>query len=155
MLLRKCPRTIDIVEAAYAVDLEEREWLERLVVAMRPDLDQGLGIGGLVMQTSPGGDVTVRSPVALGLPPQTDVSAPDLQKLFAPALLSELNRHAVLFGSLSQELPQLSQPHVEPFSVAHAKKGIGDVVGLFANDLEGDMIDIFANSPTRVRVHPN
>ncbi|MBX3203789.1 MAG: LuxR family transcriptional regulator [Labilithrix sp.] len=46
------PDLVSVLEAAYAVDRPEREWLQGLIDAIRPSVDAGLGIAAYVYDTN-------------------------------------------------------------------------------------------------------
>ncbi len=58
----QAPDLVAILEAAYAIELAEPAWLRGLVAAMRPAIEDGLGIAAYVYDTS-SRPITVRSPV--------------------------------------------------------------------------------------------
>ena len=51
MSSRARPDLVSVLEAAYAVELPERDWLKGILAALRPSLERGLGIAGYVYDT--------------------------------------------------------------------------------------------------------
>lgn len=67
--MRKRRDPIEVVEAAYDLRAPEPLWLERLVEAARPLLDDGCGVMGMVVDLS-GDGPHARAPVGLGGTPE-------------------------------------------------------------------------------------
>src|SRR5688572_1138432 len=64
--MRKWRDPIGVVEAAYDFRAPELLWVERMVEAARPILDDGCGVSGFTVDlNAPDGEIA-RSPVALG-----------------------------------------------------------------------------------------
>jgi DNA-binding CsgD family transcriptional regulator len=57
---------VDVIEAAYRVELPKVEWLEGLATAARPLIDDGFGVNAYLFDRLPGGGVMPHSPVLVG-----------------------------------------------------------------------------------------
>ncbi|HEX7600544.1 MAG TPA: hypothetical protein VF316_03020, partial [Polyangiaceae bacterium] len=57
---------VEVIEAAYRVELPKVEWLEGLATAALPFLDDGFGAHAYLFDRLPGGSVMPHSPVIVG-----------------------------------------------------------------------------------------
>ncbi len=61
--------TLEVVQAAYRLDLDDDAWLRGIVEAVRPHLDVGLGVGGAIFDASDRERLIISNKVVLGAAP--------------------------------------------------------------------------------------
>jgi DNA-binding CsgD family transcriptional regulator len=64
------PDPITVIEAGYELDLDEREWLRRIAVALRPLLEGGHGITAYTFDVAAPPEVWLQNPVLVGADPE-------------------------------------------------------------------------------------
>ena len=132
---------IDVVEAAYALDGSEAEWLSRILAAARADLDAGCGIYGFT-----GHDVVPDLPAApvfaeLDLDQSVAARIAEVNRTVPKVMLDILRSQLVTCGSLEQSFGAQS-PIVLHFRGVMGEVGVKDGFGLFARDAAGGNITI-------------
>lgn len=137
---------VGFVETAYGLDLAEPQWLDELVRAAAPGMDQGLGVAAVSWALAPGRiDVrTVRGamePELLALVPRTYDGLPR-------ALIARY------FAGPASVLRLSDDPRAIDFAlrrVASSSRLIRDVVGAQVGDGRGSGLTLGAFAPRRAR----
>src|SRR4029079_19839870 len=77
---------LDVVDAAYKVDLPDSEWLRELAEAARPHLDRGFGIAAFEYYKPDGAQPIVAQRFDLGMPSELEALYNTVFATMHPAL---------------------------------------------------------------------
>lgn len=96
--------TLGVVQAAYRLDLGEREWLTGIVEAIRPELDSGFGVGGVIFDASEPSRFSVSQIAVVGASRLLERAFGATFKLLGPRDVKRTFRAPVWFTSTSDLL---------------------------------------------------
>jgi DNA-binding CsgD family transcriptional regulator len=149
---RTAPNPIDVVEAAYELDRDDRDWLKNLVTHLRPLVDCGLGV--MAYEVDPQRSV----PTVDGLEVQGMSVAEAVQLVAIGAAGSEAGHAAPKhlepesLGTMIQTTKRLLGSSSSPTTAAFAQRGVADAIGFRAVQPAGPGISILGPSPREVRI---
>src|SRR4051812_30235501 len=131
-----------ILDAAYQVD--SPTWLEGLLHALRPSLDQGLGLCGFSYDASTPGKLTLGEVVEVGV--ATPITATGMGRAILAGVDAKFVRstYRTKVSGMASEEAEFNTPHVQGFA---ARCGFKDVHVLNALDPTGKGLVIATYMP--------
>lgn len=140
---------VSIVEAAYRFDEPDDAWLRRVVEAVAPFVDQGLGVWSFAFDAHSyqRGDLAYEHPTAVGLP------ADWLDGLRATLAITTKDTRAMfelMFGTPYHTMSAILRQRPKMLRVVQGAiglPGVKDAIGITARDTSGSAIFIGAHAP--------
>lgn len=80
---------VDVISAAYALDLDEGAWLERVTRAVHAELDRGLGVISFAYHLSSEGKLELERAMAVDVPPDYAALLPAVTASFPPEFVRQ------------------------------------------------------------------
>jgi DNA-binding CsgD family transcriptional regulator len=141
---------ISLVEAAYRLDLPERDWLAGLAAGAAPELDDGFGVIAIVGDFRDPANYRFGEPVFFGCPSEAaSLIGPSLARLPPEVLVGTFGApNALATGS------QLLAPPLEQEYLFAPHLGVRDVVAFKSADPTGHAVHLGAPQRARRTVRP-
>jgi len=130
---------IDVVEAAYRVDVSEQGWLRAVSEAARPVVDRGHGYFAFTFDLRDLSRFVARAVVDLGGPPEVDYVGISLRlnENTPPPVLERLYRDGVALLSDRVQPDSFPPAALAQIRAAMQAMGIADSIGMIARDPSG------------------
>lgn len=149
--------TVAAVEAAYRFDVPDDSWLQGVLEATRPLVDQGLGAWAFVFD----GHAFVRGEMAYEHPTACGIPDPEWETgLRATLAITSRDRRTMLetiFGTPCHAMSEILRRDASLLRRARrsiAIPGVLDTIGVTARDPSGSGVYIGAHAPAIVRIDP-
>jgi DNA-binding CsgD family transcriptional regulator len=143
---------LSVVEAAYALEGSDAEWLDAVLDAAQPDVD--LGSGAYVFPCRVDASGLTLGPLLShrGLSPEYVAAVREINRTAPPEVMRALRGHAIHCGGVLQFLGK-STPAITHIQ-EHVPGVLIDAFSLFVHDGEGDAVDVSAPATQFVNVRP-
>lgn len=129
---RGVPDLVGVVEAAYALELPQHDWLKRLLKAVRPSLDGGKGMFGALYDVQDPKHFRLFDMVGAGIP---DVTL-ELIRFAAQGARADIISRArwEICSTLSQAVGEKALDSIPALVASRVAFGVRDFLGLNAGD---------------------
>jgi DNA-binding CsgD family transcriptional regulator len=145
---------IAVVDAAYRFDVPDSAWLEGVVRAIRPFVDQGFGVWSFILDGHAfvAGELRYEHPTAVGLP---DNWRDGLAATLAITSRDSRVMYETMFGTPQHTMSELLRRHPRVLRAATraiAIPGVRDSIGISARDSSGWGVFIGAHAPAIIQL---